>query len=109
MTFNGEGSRRNKVCTSELINCTDIMCLQEHHLHEFEKALLEDMFPYYSCDARAIDQVSLLDPSHRPSTGRGGVATFWRKSLDPFVTRLPKEVNERILVIIIAPPGNELI
>ena len=33
------------------MNCSDIMCIQEHHLHEFEKAELEDLFPEFSCDA----------------------------------------------------------
>ena len=84
----------------------DFMCIQEHHLHEFEKAHLEIMFPEYSCEAKAYDQELLLDPSHRSSHGRGGVATFWKKSFDPYVTRLPKEGNERILVVIVTLPGN---
>ena len=82
------------------------MCIQEHQLHEYEKAQLEDLFPDYSCDARAYDEVLLLDPSHKPSSGRGGVATFWKKIFDPYITQLPKEGNVRILVIIIAIPGN---
>ena len=88
------------------MNLADFMCIQEHHLHEFEKAKLEDMFPNYSCDAKAYDQELLLDPSHKPSSGKGGVATFWKEIFDPYVTRVPKEGNERILVIIIAIPGN---
>ena len=35
------------------------------------------------------------------------MATFWRKTLDPYITRLPKEGNERILVVIVTPPGNQ--
>ena len=85
---------------------SDIMCIQEHHLHEFEKAKLKDLFPDYSCDAKSYDQISLLDPSHKPSA-RGGVATFWKKQLDPHVTKSPKEGNERILVVTIEIPGNK--
>ena len=107
MTYNAEGIERNIVCTTTLMALNDIMCIQEHHLHEFEKSKLQEMFPDYSCDAKSYDQISLLDPSHKPAAGRGGVATLWKRQLDPHVTRSPKEGNERILVVTFETPGNK--
>ena len=105
-TFNVENIRRNIVCATRVMNESTIMCAQEHHLHDFEKSELETLFPNFSSEASAFDQVSLHDPTHRPSAGRGGVATFWLKHLDPYVQRCPNDGNERIVVIILKIPGN---
>ena len=97
-TFNIEGASRNYAYTNTTLYKADILCIQEHWLHQFEKHRLQDLLPgWKNFQAKSYDEASLTPNTHRP-TGRGGVATLWSQHLDTYARPHEEEGNERILL-----------
>ena len=107
-SFNAEGVVRNQICTGNILNCSDITCIQEHHLFEYEadSGKLAYLFPGHSAHHKCFDQESLRDSTHRPSSGMHGVATLWKKELDPFMKR-SNEGNSRVMVTLAELPNEK--
>ena len=90
-----------------MASSADISCLQEHHLHKYEKKKFDELFPLHESDSRCHDEDAEPDPTHRAS-GMHGVVTLWKHHLDPYIKRSP-EGNNRILVTTLEIPRNRAI
>ena len=92
-----EGATANHAFVNSSLGEIDILCLQEHWLHSFEKQKLAELFPQWNGHSVAYDENNQESHS-RFSIGRGGVATVWQSWMDPYMKSAPTEGNERILV-----------
>jgi hypothetical protein len=62
VTINIEGFHGNQVYLQTLSNRADILLLQEHWLHTFEKHKLDDFLPDYVCLTKCFDDCIVQDP-----------------------------------------------
>ena len=101
-TFNIEGAKANHAIIGAALKTHDILCIQEHWLHKYEQSTKVNLFPEWNYDGRSHDeyvQEATIEHTHRPGTGRGGVATLGNKDLDHMVSKSTVG-NERIIVTV---------
>jgi exonuclease III len=98
-TLNVDYIRTNELYVGQLLEEIDILCIQEHWLHNFEQLELHTLAEKYDhiCEAKSTDDDDPVSPLHR-KVGHGGVATFWKAELDNKIEILP-DGNNRTIVI----------
>lgn len=96
VSYNCTGAMSSVAYIEYLLEQSDILCTQEHHLYPdtapFLQSLDPNFFAYFRCD-------SSLSITDQRRTRRGGVAVMWRKGLDYAVQRLEDVGNDRIIGI----------
>ena len=86
----------NRVFVTELARNSDILCIQEHWLNQYDLGDLHTVFPECTIHSRA-HECTEMDHSRRTG-GRGGVATIVGKRLAAFVDTNNADGSCRILV-----------
>ena len=96
-SVNIEGIKSNSLMLKKLHKNFDVVCVQEHWLNSYEVETFKNNFkPQHSSFKCRQDD---FDFSHH-KRGNGGVAIFWKRRLDPFISELNCG-NERIQAIVI--------
>ena len=94
-SLNVQGVHQNKIFATELAKNTDILCLQEHWLNNYEENTLKEIFPdriIHSCSHE-------VEYNHsRRTSGQGGVATIFSDRVAPYVDPPTQDSNGRILI-----------
>ena len=92
-------SSRNAAYVKEIIRKVKpkIFCLQEHWLHEHDRADIEEMLEGRKFVFKAVD-VSEEQGNRAASCSRGGVLTCWSKELDELVIPREGDSTDRVLV-----------
>ena len=80
-----------------LLQDTDICCLQEHWLYNFELKELDDISANFSAHAKAVDYDDPISPLQVPR-GYGGTATLYKKNWKT-KTELFEDGCDRIVVL----------
>ena len=80
-----------------LVNLFSILAISEHCLHEeqldFFKTVTDDSYNYTAVSANDNPPLLLGKPAH------GGVALFWKRSFDDFISPLKNINSDRIVGI----------
>ncbi|KAK3105653.1 hypothetical protein FSP39_002699 [Pinctada imbricata] len=94
---NIEGVKGNAPYLQDLMKISDIICIQEHWLWDFEKVDIEKFLGEWDYFIRCVD---LLYPAAKFERGRGygGTAIIWNKQIQPSVKTLD-DGSERILAL----------
>ena len=92
VTINIEGFHGNQVYLQTLANRADILLLQEHWLHTFEKHKLDDFLPDYVCLTKCFDDCIVQDPIMR-HRGHGGVAICIHNKYEHLIEPIPDGGN----------------
>ncbi|VDI07554.1 Hypothetical predicted protein [Mytilus galloprovincialis] len=95
LTFNIEGFNSNKLYLETLSKRSDILLLQEHWLHSYEKHKLDEFLQDFICYTKCFDDNSLSDAYER-RRGHAGVAICIHKKFEKFVELLPDGGNRII-------------
>jgi hypothetical protein len=98
-SINIENAKTNKIYLDHLILSTDIVCIQEHWLANYEADTLPDS-DQHKAFTKCYDDPSPLPPTHRPR-GSAGISIIWKNSIDSAITIIPDGSN-RLQVIQIA-------
>jgi hypothetical protein len=75
----------------------NIVCLQEHWLHNFEANMISTTFPTMDALVKCVDDHYPVSPMYRPRA-TAGVATVWPKTISSHVTPLP-DGSDRLAVV----------
>ncbi|CAG2198388.1 unnamed protein product [Mytilus edulis] len=95
LTFNIEGFNSNKLYLETLSKRSDILLLQEHWLHSYEKHKLDEFLQDFICYTKCFDDNTLSDAYER-RRGHAGVAICIHKKFEKFVELLPDGGNRII-------------
>ena len=104
-TFNCRGAMSSCLYIQELLESSDILCLQEHHLLYENVNFLSTLDNDYLCFARCDSRVSTNGTIIR----QGGIAILWKTSLSHVITPLSELGDNRIQGIRICEPGKATI
>ena len=96
-TLNIQNAKSNDLYLKQTLKRCDILCVQEHWLFSFEKDILMNISKNHEYRAKCVDEETETE-SIICGRGYGGVATFWRKSIDHAI-KYYNDGNERINVI----------
>lgn len=96
-TLNIKNIKVNQPYINFLCQTSNIICIQEHWLFDFELPTLSKYLPGYKIFARAVDQHNPISPIRKPR-GYGGVAIAWKSEIDKWISILT-DGNERLLAI----------
>ena len=80
-TLNVKNIESNMQYVYSLLKSTDILCLQETWLFNFQLRQLGEIHKNFEGFGKAVDDNNPLPPSQKPR-GYGGVATLYRKNMD---------------------------
>lgn len=95
VTFNIEGITSNRMYLDILSKRTDIIMLQEHWLHSYDKYKLGECMKDFVCFSKCFDEETLSEPTER-HRGHAGVAICVRKKYEQFVEYIPDGGNRII-------------
>ena len=103
-SFNCHSVRKNEVKVRELLQRNDILLLQELMLYREDISYLDTLHGEFNFifDVQSINNNDII--CGRPSRG---VAIFWRKCLDSFIT--PVKIDDRVIGINIDEPGKRIL
>lgn len=73
ISFNVEGLTNNTIYLETLLKRADIIMIQEHWLHNYEKHKLEEHMIGFACFSKCFDDSLLSDPTER-HRGHAGAA-----------------------------------
>ena len=93
-TFNCKNILTCGALFDELSRTEDIVVIQEHWQFKCQLYLLNEINENYQVSGKSLDFYNPISPAQIPR-GYGGMAIFWRKTLDHLVTDLDSG-NERI-------------
>ena len=96
-TFNVQNINANVLAVQDVLKNVDILAVQEHWLFNFEQQKLYDIDKNFTFAAKSVDDNDTISPFQKPR-GYGGVAVFWRKSLDRYIKLLP-DGSDRLICI----------
>lgn len=97
-TYNVENIKSNFMYVHKLLEICDVLCLQEHWLHTYEKSVLSDMFPEHKVLIRCHDhEEQVLHAQH--GRGHAGVAILWSKEVDTIAIPAEDDGNNRNIAI----------
>ncbi|CAC5365152.1 unnamed protein product [Mytilus coruscus] len=83
---------------------SDIICIQEHWLYEFQKQILGPVLPNMDMHIRCSDTNEEIDNFKLPR-GKGGVAIAWKNHLTPSVQEI-QSGNNRVIAVELKSPFN---
>ncbi|CAC5380835.1 unnamed protein product [Mytilus coruscus] len=92
----------NALFINSLESSSDIICIQEHWLYEFQKQSLCNVLPNMDMFIRCSDTYEEISNFNRPR-GKGGVAIAWKRFLTPSISEIPSG-NNRIIAIELKSP-----
>ena len=95
-TFNVKNIETNKQYLLKLIRTSDIVCLQETWLFNFQLKTLSKLHKNFEGFGKAVDDDDPLPPVQKPR-GYGGVATLYRNNID-LKTRRCLDGGSRVVV-----------
>ena len=96
-SINIQSAKGNSVYLKQILDDCDILCIQEHWLLSLEKKILNNANEKYNVTSKSVDDDNIrLD--YRSWRGNGGIAIFWKKSIDHAMTVMP-DGNNRIQVV----------
>ena len=105
-TVNIEGVKSNVPFLIELSKCEQIICIQEHWLHDYEQSTIENLIPIYSTFVRCWD-INEKVTNFKARRGKGGVAIMWPKQWTQYIKRLD-DGNERVIGIEVKASPNSV-
>lgn len=70
--------------------------MQEHWLHSYEKYIIQELLPDFTCHVKSFDDNKIIDPMER-TRGHGGVAICIKINLEHLTEQLPDGGN-RVVV-----------
>jgi hypothetical protein len=85
---------------NNILNTCDTLCIQEHWLLSLEKKMLENMHKDFNVSAKAVDDDDAIKLNYKSLRGNGGIAVFWKKTIDNAV-KIKSDGGSRIQVITI--------
>ena len=101
--MNIRGFKSNHNYLHKLLDDLDVCAVSEHWLHSFNMHLLNkhhvDYNVYASPQSHIADEIDSVRLIPRYIRGNGGVAIFWRKSIDHLVSKLSQFNNNRVAAI----------
>ncbi len=86
-SYNANNFNSNRVCITDLLKKSHVLCLQEHWLFDFESDILDSFSTDHNVFSKSVDREDPISPIQRPR-GYGGVAIFWRKDLNNIIKSL---------------------
>ena len=92
-SFNCRGAMSNCLYIQRLLNVSDILCIQEHHLFVENANFLNTIDNQFMCFTRC--QSKVLDNGTK--IRQGGVAIMWKNSIDQCVSQICNIHSDRIL------------
>ena len=95
ISFNVEGLTSYKIYLETLSKHADIIMIQEHWLHNYEKHKLEEHMNGFACFSKCFDDGLLSDPTER-HRGHAGVAICVSRKFEQLVELLPDGGNRVI-------------
>ena len=107
LSLNAQGINNNLAYIKSISDTYDLICLQEHWLHGFEKGRIYDLLPGYTNHCICYDEERDVSLAKRPSS-IGGLATLWKNSLSQYVGQPDPESSNRILITPMAIPGHPI-
>ena len=90
----------------ELSKCEQIICIQEHWLHDYEQSTIENLIPIYSTFVRCWD-INEKVTNFKARQGKGGVAIMWPKQWTQYIKWLD-DGNERVIGIEVKASPNSV-
>ncbi len=96
-SFNVKDINANILAVKETLKHVDILAVQEHWLYNFEQQKLQDIDKSFNYAAKSVDDDNMISPFQKPR-GYGGVAMFWKKSLDNNITTMP-DGSDRVICL----------
>ncbi|CAC5414413.1 unnamed protein product [Mytilus coruscus] len=96
--------KENSSYLNTLEMASDIICIQEHWLYEFQKQVLGHVLPNMDMHIRCSDTNEEIDNFKLPR-GKGGVAIAWKNHLTPSVQEI-QSGNNRIIAVELKSPFN---
>ncbi|CAC5425276.1 unnamed protein product [Mytilus coruscus] len=96
LTFNTEGFNSNKLYLETLSKRSDILFLQEHWLHSYEKHKLDEFLQDFICYTKYFDD-NLLSDAYERRRGHAGVAICIHKKFEKIVELLPDGAIELLV------------
>ncbi len=102
VTYNCRGAMNNGLYIRELIQQSDIICLQEHLLSRESVSFLDTLCDNTRCYTKCASYVDEYGHIRR----KGGVSIMWKLDMDCVVHKLEDIGNERIIVVKLSPPSS---
>ena len=94
-SYNCRGAMANGIYIQELMESSDILCVQEHLLHNENVTFLTSLNNEYRCFARCDSYIN----EHGYTIRKGDVAIMWKVTIHCAVTKLENIGNSRIVGI----------
>ena len=107
-SYNIEGFRSNKLYLEKIAKRSDIIVIQEHWLHNFEKHELQEFLTDFICLVKCSDDKEPIVPYQRPR-GKGGVAICYKTAIGKAVEEKQDGGNRVATIKILAEPKPLLI
>ena len=95
-TINIENIKTNLEYLHHLLSQTDILCVQEHWLYNFEASTAKEYLQGVQCHTKCVDDDDPITPLFKPK-GNAGVMTIWKEEMNEIVTTLP-DGSSRVIV-----------
>ena len=102
-TYNCRGAISNGLYIQELLQQTDILCIQEHLLHEDNSHFLMSLDAKYRATTRCASYVNEQHVTIR----KGGVSIMWKSDISCTITKMDEFGDERVIVIKITPEKSQ--
>ena len=74
---------------------TDILCLQEHWLLNYESHVISQVFPDCNYSVRCVDDVH-PDLQLQRRKGNAGTAILWKRNLDDLIEVIPDGTDRTV-------------
>ena len=103
--LNVRGNKANHDFVHMLLNKLDILAISEHWLYSYDLNLLSclhNQVCVYSSSAPAEEDPVTCTPQY--IRGRGGVAVFWRKSINCCIKKLTNFSNDKFVIKLLTAP-----
>lgn len=96
-TFNVKNIRSNDIAVNQLLDVSDVICIQEHWLYNFEQDAMLQLNSNFDAYTKSVDDDNPISPFHKPR-GFSGVSIMWNKKLKDSVYKIP-DGGKRIVCI----------
>ena len=97
-SYNCKNILNSSACLDELQKFSDVICIQEHWLFNFEQHLFKKFNSKLKFKSRSVDDNNPIPPTQKPR-GYGGTAIAWLEKIDHLIDENIEDGNERIVCI----------
>ena len=102
-TLNVKNLETNSQYVFKLLRSSDILCLQETWLFNFQLSRLDELHKNFEGFGKSVDDNDPIPPTQKPR-GYGGVATLFRKSMNLKVRKCPDGGSRIVVTEIVSDP-----